>query len=274
MHDFEFLRYVTVGQYLATGSLLHRLDPRTRLLGATLLLIAVTLSTSLWGLGLALSVTLLALCLARIPLSYALRGLLPPLPFILFLTVLQILVNPRPTVPPILFTLGPLQLTAASILTGVLLLVRFMALILLISLSSAIISTSELVQSLQALLRPLTALGLPTQDLVLMAQVTLRFLPLLALEAERIAKAQASRGAEWGTGKAGLLRRVRQTFPLLVPLFLNSLQRAEALALAMEARGYHGGKGRTSMTELHYGVRDLLALGVAVVLSAGILLLN
>lgn len=106
-----------------------------------------------------------------------------------------------------------------------------------------------------------------------MTQVTLRFLPLLALEAERIAKAQASRGAEWGTGKTGILRRVRQALPLLVPLFLNSLQRAEALALAMEARGYHGGKGRTSMIELRFRVADATALVIASALGVLIVML-
>lgn len=273
MHDFEFLRYVTVGQYLATGSPLHRLDPRTRLVGGALLLIAVTAAPQLAGLGLALGITLLALLAARVPLNYALRGLLPPLPFIGFLAVLQMLIGPQADTLPLLLTLGPIHISGADLLASALLVARFAALILLISLSSAIISTSELVHGLQSLLRPLTALGLPTQDVVLMMQVTLRFLPLLALEAEHIAKAQASRGAEWGVGKVGLLRRIRQTLPLLVPLFLNSLQRAEALALAMEARGYYSGKGRTSMTELHFRAADVAALSAALALSALILLI-
>lgn len=273
MHDFEFQRYVTVGQYLATNSPLHHLDPRARLVSSALLLIAITTAPHLSGLGLALVLILLALVAARIPLSYALRGLVAPLPFILFLALLQILFGSPGNEFPAWFTLGPLHISKIDLLTGGIIIVRFAALILLISLTSAIISTSELVHSLQALLRPLAALGIPTQDIVLMAQVTLRFLPLLALEAERIAKAQASRGAEWGTGKTGILRRVRQALPLLVPLFLNSLQRAEALALAMEARGYHGGKGRTSMVELHFHFTDAVALVASSALSALIVLL-
>jgi len=271
--DFEFQRYVTIGQYLATGSPLHRLDPRTRLLSGACLLIAVTAARHLQGLGLALGIALAALLIARVPLNYALRGLLAPLPFILFLAVLQMLIGPQAADAPALVSLGPLQISMQDVLAGVTIIARFIALILLISLTSAIISTSEFVHGLEALLRPFTALGLPTQDLVLMAQVTLRFLPLLALEAERIAKAQASRGAEWGTGKTGILQRVRQTLPLLVPLFLNSLQRAEALALAMEARGYHSGKGRTSMTELHFRAGDAVALLIVAGMSALILLL-
>jgi energy-coupling factor transport system permease protein len=126
---------------------------------------------------------------------------------------------------------------------------------------------------LASLLRPLTALGLPTHAFVLMVQVSLRFLPLLAQEAERIAKAQASRGAEWGTGRGGLLRRARQALPLIVPLFLTALRRAERLAEAMEARGYHGGQGRTSMVTLRWRAADSVALLVGVGLGAAALLL-
>lgn len=273
MHDFEFQRYVTVGQYLATGSPLHHLDPRTRLVSSAFLLVAITAAPHLSGLGLALGITFLALIAARVPLGYALRGLLAPLPFILFLALLQILFGSSEDASPVWFTLGPLHISKVDLLTGSTIIVRFAALILLISLTSAIISTAELVHGLQALLRPLAVLGIPTQDIVLMTQVTLRFLPLLALEAERIAKAQASRGAEWGTGKTGILRRVRQALPLLVPLFLNSLQRAEALALAMEARGYHGGKGRTSMIELRFRVADATALVIASALGVLIVML-
>ncbi len=273
MHDFEFQRYVTVGQYLATDSPLHHLDPRTRLIGSALLLIAVTTTRHLGGLGLALGIALVTLFSARVPLAYALRGLLAPLPFIVFLAILQIVVGPQANNAPTVLNIGPLQITNQDLLAGVLIIVRFVDLILLISLSSAIISTSELVHGMQALLKPFTTLGLPTQDVVLMVQVTLRFLPLLALEAERIAKAQASRGAEWGTGKTGILHRVRQVLPILIPLFLNSLQRAEALALAMEARGYHGGKGRTSMRELRFIPRDVMALLVISVVSTLIVLL-
>ena len=129
-----------------------------------------------------------------------------------------------------------------------------------------------MVLGLDRLLRPLAALGLPTQDFVLMVQVSLRFLPLLAREAERIAKAQASRGAEWGTGRGGLLRRARQALPILVPLFLTTLQRAETMAVAMEARGYRG-KGRASMTELHFRRADGIALALVTITALGIALL-
>jgi len=268
MHDFEFLRFVTIGQYLPTGSVVHRLDPRARLLSSFLLLAAITAAPRWTGLAAALAVLFVLLLIARIPVGYALKGLLPPLPFIVFLAVLQILFGPRgETVTP-LWAWGPASISTASLLNGALLVLRFAALILTISWLSFCLSTTEIVRALDALLAPLAKLGLPVHAFVLMVQVTLRFLPLLAQEAERIAKSQASRGAEWGTGRGGLLRRARQALPLLVPLFLAGLQRAENLALAMEARGYQGGAGRTTMTPLRFRPADAVALALAVGLAA------
>jgi len=271
MNDFEFLRFVTIGQYLPTGSIIHRLDPRARLLAGLLLLIAVTAAPRGMGLGVALVALFVLLVVARIPIGYALKGLAPPLPFLAFLAALQVLFGPREAAR-LLVVWGPVYISPMSLLNGTLLVVRFAALILTISLTSFCISTTEIVRGLEALLAPFTKIGLPTHDFVLMIQVTLRFLPLLAQEAERIAKSQASRGAEWGTGRGGLLRRTRQAFPLLVPLFLTSLQRAENLALAMEARGYQGGKGRTSMVVLHFRWADAVALSLVVALSTMIVL--
>ncbi len=272
MSDFEFQRLITIGQYLPTGSILHRLDPRARLLVGLFLLAALTLSRSLLGGGLAILVLLALLRLARVPLGYALRGLLPPLPFILLLALLQLLFGSGEGAP-VLWAWGPPTLTLAGVNAAGLLVLRFTALVLVISLISFVISTTEMVRGLAALLAPLTALGLPTHAFVLMVQVALRFLPLLAQESERIAKAQASRGAEWGTGGGGVVRRARQALPLILPLFLTTLRRAERLAEAMEARGYHGGRGRTSMVVLRWRAGDTLALLVALALAVGIGLL-
>jgi len=270
MNDFEFQRYITIGQYLPTGSAIHRLDPRTRLVAGGLLLIAVTAAPSLAGIGLGLIALFLLTTLARVPLRYAIKGILAPLPFILLLVILQILLGPEGEAQPwILF--GPIRITATSLINGARILLRFPALILAITLFSACTATTEAVRGLDRLLHPLARIGLPVQDFVLMVQVSLHFLPLLAQEAERIVKSQASRGAEWGTGRGGVLRRVRQTLPILVPLFLVSLQRAENLALAMEARGYQGQAGRTSLITLRFDRRDALALALVVALSVVIL---
>jgi energy-coupling factor transport system permease protein len=271
MSDFDFQRYVTVGQYLPTGSVVHRLDPRVRLGGVLALLIAVAAAPRLAGVALALVALVALLALARVPLGYGLRGLLPALPFVGVLALLQVLFGPRDA--DLLLAWGPVRVSPASLLAGMTLVARFFAFILCISLASFCIATTELLRGLDALLRPLARLGLPTHDVVTMVQVTLRFLPLLAQEAERIVKAQASRGAEWGTARGGLLRRARRALPFLVPLFLTTLRRAEHLALAMDARGYHGGVDRTSMVELHLRPADALAAVVVLAVAVGIVVL-
>ena len=271
MSDFEFQRFITIGQYLPTGSVIHRLDPRTRLVAGALLVGAITGVPHFAGLGLLVVLVLAALVAARIPLAYALKGLLPPLPFIAFLALLQVFFGPQED-GALIWAWRFVHISWADLRVGAMLIGRFAALILAISLFSFCISTREMVTGLDALLKPLTALGLPTHDVVLMVQVTLRFLPLLAREAERIAKSQASRGAEWGTGRGGLFKRTRQALPVLVPLFLTSLRRAESLALAMEARSYTGGRGRTSMMTLRFRLVDGLAM-LLVTVSAGIALL-
>ncbi|MGC9521530.1 MAG: energy-coupling factor transporter transmembrane component T family protein [Anaerolineae bacterium] len=267
MSEFEFQRFITIGQYMPTDSTVHRLDPRTRLVGGSLLIIAVTVAPTLPGLGIALMSALAIILLARVPLGYALKGLLPPLPFILVLVVLQVLLGPNAGGTPPLWHWGPFRISVDSLLSGAEILVRFPVLILLITTLSACTSTSETVRGLEDLLRPLSSLGVPTQDVVLMVQVALRFLPLLAREAEHIAKSQASRGADWGTGRGGVFRRARQALPILVPLFLVGLQRGENLAVAMEARGYQSQRRRTSLITLRFGLRDVMALVVCLGLA-------
>lgn len=272
MSNFEFQQFITIGQYVPTGSPIHQLDPRTRLVATGLLLVAITVAPHLCGLALSILAVLGLVLLARIPLSYVWKGLVAPLPFILFLVALQILFNPSSDAQPWI-AYGPIRISATSLIDGAKILLRFPALILTITLLSATTATTEAVRGLDALLRPLAKLGLPVQDLVLMVQVALRFLPLLAREAERIAKSQASRGADWGTGRGGPLSRARQALPILVPLFLVSLQRAENLALAMEARGYRGQARRTSLITLHFNRRDALALMVMALLTVAILVI-
>ncbi|MDD5369079.1 MAG: energy-coupling factor transporter transmembrane component T [Anaerolineaceae bacterium] len=267
MSEFEYLRYVTLGQYIPTGSPIHCMDPRARLVGALFLLAALTLSRNLSGLLAGLAIVMLLLVLARIPLGFALRSLLPPLPFLAILALLQILFPVQRGVEAALLHFGWVQITWGSILAGVILLVRFAGLILTLSLTSYAISSTELIHGFESLLSPLSRMGIPTRDLVMAIQVMLRFIPFLAQAAERIAKAQASRGASWGTRSGGLLNRVRQVVPLIVPLFLTGLRRAENLALAMEARGY-GTPGRhSSMLAMQFRLRDALAILVCVGLA-------
>lgn len=268
MSDFEFLGRVTIGQYLAVDSPLHRLDARAKLLIFSFLLTLLVAAPHWSSLCVGVGVALVGLALGRVPLRYALRGLLPPLPFLLLLAALQVLLTRPAPLSPALLLVGPLALTAAGLWAGLTLLVRFCGLILALSLASFCLSTSHLVHGLESLLRPLQKLGLPVRDFILVIQVTLRFIPLLAQVAERVVKAQAARGADWGGRGGNLIGRVRRVIPLLVPLFMSSLHKAERMALAMDARAYGSVPQPTSMVEMHFTWRD----GLAVTFAFGICL--
>lgn len=269
MSEFEFQRRIAIGQYLPTDSPIHRLDPRTRLLAGLTVVLALSITPSLIGLLTAVGVILLFLHLARVPLRYGLNGLKAPLPFIALLALIQALFGTQGQIGTPLWTWGPIHISTSSLLSGAAIVVRFSALILTLSLLSTTLSTTELVRGLRHLLHPLGRIGLPIHDIVLMVQIALRFIPLLADEAERIAKSQASRGANWGTGRGSPIQRTKQALPMLLPLFLTSLERAEAMAMAIEARGYRSRGARTSAVTLKYHVED----AVAGVIALGLILL-
>ncbi len=265
MSQFEFLRSVNIGQYLPIASPLHRLDGRVRLILFTFLILTITLVPTPLGLSASLLLVLIGLVTGHIPLKYALRGLVPPLPFLLILAVLQVFFNSSADLPPVWWSIGPVNITPGDFAAAGMLLLRFTSLILALSLTTASLSTSEMTNSLGSLLSPLTRLGLPAHDLVLVIQVTLRFIPQLAQSAERIAKAQAARGVDWGGPAGNLIQRTRRILPLIIPLFLTSLRRAETLALAMDARAYGDSLRRTALVEMHFHRLDAVAmlLGVA-----------
>jgi energy-coupling factor transport system permease protein len=258
--EFELLGRVTIGQYLPTGSFVHRLDPRAKLLMALLLIIAVVASASLMALALLLLTVLLALAVARIPLRFALSGLVPMLPFLLLLALLQVFAIPQYSAnATLIWRWALLTMTDRSLLAGILLILRFATMVLGLSLFSFSTTTTELTHGIEHLLRPLQAVRLPGHEFALVVNIAIRFLPILAEEAERLMKAQASRGADFGRGKRNPIQQARLLLPLLVPLFLVALRRAEELTEAMEARCYLGGRGRTHLIHLEAKLSDYIA---------------
>jgi len=268
--EFDLLRSVTLGQYLPTGSVLHRLDPRVKLLAGLLLLVAVTATSSLAGLALALALVVGGFVVARVPLRYALSGIKPMVPFLALLALLQIVAIPQNDLnTTLLWRWAFVTLTVRDLVAAALLFLKFAVLMWGFSLLSFTTTTTELTHGTEHLLRPLQRIGLPAHEFALMVNIAFRFVPLLATEAERLMKAQASRGADFGGGRRlNFVQRMRKQLPLLVPLILSSLRRAEDLILAMEARCYTGGRGRTHLIHLHAERRDYLALaGILVVLA-------
>lgn len=270
MSDFEFMRNITIGQTLPVESTFRRFDPRTRLVIVLALLTVITFALRPVGLLGGLALVFGLLYLGRIPFGYALSGLIPPLPFLFFIAVLQMFINPLPDTQ-ILAQFWRITISTADLWAGAAVLLRFAGLILLFSVATLTMTTSEMTHGLSGLLVPLRLIGLPVGDLVMMTQVTLRFLPFLAQAAERIAKAQAARGAAWGVKRGNLIQRARQVLPLVVPLFLMSLRRAENMALAMDSRAYNARAVRSSLHESRFGWGD--AIAAAMVLAAAVFLL-
>lgn len=271
-NEFEFLRAMPFGPYLPVDSPLNRLDPRTRILLVLLFITALIAARHPLGLLIGLAAALVGWRVARLPLGPLLRGWRTAGPFLLILALIQVLIAPDRG-EPALFLIGPLAISLGDLLAGLSLLLRFTALIAVLGMASSTISESELTRGLESLLRPLTALRIPIYDFVTVIQVAMRYVPLLAQTAERIAKAQASRGADWSPTGWNIIHRARQITPLIVPLFVASLRRAENMALAMDARGYGSTPARTSMIQLQYHRSDAVALLLAVVLVTVIILL-
>ncbi len=263
MSEFEFLRNVTIGQYLPGDSPLHRLDPRARLVMAAVLVIGVLLDRSLLGLIGALGAVAGGLAMANISLRYAARGLRPAIPFLVLLSLWQ-LFSARGD-GQVLWQWRWLTLTTAGLHAATSTALRFVVLILALSLFSFITATGELTHGVEHLLRPLQRFGFPAHELALSLLIALRFIPLLAREAERIAKAQASRGGDTG------IKRTLHLLSLIVPLFIAALRRAERLTLAMEARCYTGGAGRTHLIQLKADRRDALAVATVLALTVAML---
>jgi len=278
MAEFELLRNITIGQYLPTGSILHRLDPRFKLLAFVLLVAAASHNAYYVGNFVLLAAILFLLYLSRVSMTYALAGVRPALPVILLLAAMQILVPPQSFLGSegacaVVVSWGFIELTDCTVRLVVVSALRFFQLILLTNLLTFSTTTTELAHGTESLLRPLQRIGFPAHELAMIVTIALRFVPTLARELERIMKAQVSRGADFGgEGRLRFIRQTRHLLPLLVPLFLNALRRAEELILAMEARCYVGGRGRTRLIQLQSRPADVLSLLLVIAFAAFTLL--
>jgi energy-coupling factor transport system permease protein len=267
VEDFELLRNVTIGQYIPTGSVVHRLDPRTKLLVAVLLTLAISFNTSLIANLLFLALVMGIAWLARIPFGYIWRGFLLGLPVLVLIFLMQLLfLGSSEPAGQVYFAWGWLRITRYSLHLIAISLLRIIAFIFLTSLVTMTATTTELTHGVERLLAPFRRFGAPSHELALILTITLRFVPTLAEELERIMKAQASRGADVQASIWRPDRMLRSVLPLIVPLFLGAFRRAEELVLAMEARGYVSGAGRTKYVELYARPLDYAVVAAALLL--------
>ena len=273
MEDFDFLRNITIGQYLPGESLVHRLDPRTKITVLLLIVIAISFNVSYTANLILLLVSVSFVVIAQVPIGYAFRGIKPAIPFIILLALLQLLFYGDQFVPQNTesFTYvhwGVIHITNGSVQLVIVSTLRFLQLMFLASLLTNTTTTTELTHGIEDMLRPFSRLGLPGHELSLVATIALRFVPILAEQLEIVMKSQASRGANLGTGgRLQFITTARLMAALIVPLFIDAFRRAEDLVLAMEARCYIGGKRRSHLIHLAFGTADWVAMGLVLVFT-------
>ncbi len=254
----SILKNVTIGQYYPGDSIVHRLDPRTKLtLSFAFIIVLFIVKGFLPYIWLAGLVVLVAQ-MARVPLKVMLRGL-RPLKFIIALTFFLHLFTTRGGV--ILWQLGFLRIESNGLAQGAFLAFRLVLLVVATSLLTLTTSPIALTDGLERILSPFARLGLPAHELAMMMTIALRFIPTLIEEADKIMRAQLARGADFESG--GLIKRAKSLLPLLVPLFVSAFRRADELAMAMEARAYRGGQNRTRLKVLAYSRKDFWAYTLA-----------
>lgn len=265
--QFEFLGSTTMGQYIPRASWFHKRDPRARLLTFVLVFAAIIISPGLLGVTFGGVLVIFLFIISKLPLKTTLLGIRQAIPFIFLLGIIQLLFFSRPEQDEILWTVFTFQITTAAAHSALMLIIRFIVLISLLNSLAATLSTSQITTSVFYLLKPIEKIGFPVNDLTMVIQVTLRFLPVIAQTAEKTAKAQAARGGDWDKRGFNPIRQAKRILPIIIPVFTSSLSHAEKMALAMEARGFSAADKRSSLYELQFTWIDATLLLFAVAAS-------
>ena len=248
------IRDITIGQYYPAKSVVHRLDPRVKLICTLLYLISLFLFSSIPGYLVATAFLVCVIHISKVPFSYIVKGLKPVI-MLLMITVLFNLFLTRQG--DVLFHAWIFTITEGGLRTAVYMAIRLVYLIIGSSLMTFTTTPNELTDGIEAVLHPLNKIHVPVHEIAMMMSIALRFIPILLEETDKIMKAQLARGADFESGN--ILQRAKSMVPILVPLFVSAFRRANDLAMAMEARCYRGGDGRTKMKPLRYKSRDYAA---------------
>lgn len=262
------IKDITIGQYFPGESVIHRLDPRMKILLTIVYMVALFAAQNSIGLAVAGLFMIAVVFIAHIPLKMVLRGVRPILPIILITSVINAFyVTGRP-----IFTFYFMTMTYEGLRLAVFMSVRIVFLIIGTSMMTYTTSPISLTDGLEQLMAPLKKLRLPVHELSMMMTIALRFIPTLIEETDKIMSAQKARGADFETGS--ITRRMKALLPILIPLFVSAFRRAEELALAMDCRCYRGGEGRTRMRQLKFSAKDYLSGSLMAALLCGVILLN
>ena len=263
------LKDITLGQFFPGKTIVHRLDPRTKLLLLIVYIVALFLAKSWCSYALVLAFLVTVTFLGKIPWKAMTKGLKPMLIFIIFTALLNLFYTKGGT---LLVDWWIFEIWSDGVRTAFFMVLRIMMLICGTFLLTYTTSPIALTDALERLLSPLKKIHVPVHELAMMMSIALRFIPTLIEETDKIISAQKARGADFETGS--IIRRAKALIPILVPLFVSAFRRADELATAMECRCYHGGEGRTRMKVLRYRARDYAALAVGALLIAGVVVLR
>ena len=262
------LRDITIGQYFPGESVVHKMDPRMKIVLTFAYIVLLFVADNLASLLIGVLLLGLLYAVAKIPLRMILRSLRPVMPIVIFTAILNMLFVQG----NVLLDLWIIKITDQGIAMAVLMCIRIVALIAGSSLLTYTTSPIALTDAIERLMSPLKAVKVPVHELAMMMTIALRFIPTLVEETEKIMNAQKARGADLETG--GVIQRAKALIPILIPLFVSAFRRADDLALAMECRCYRGGEGRTRMKQLHIQGRDLAAAFFMALLFALVIWLN
>ena len=263
------LKDITIGQYFPGHSVVHRMDPRMKLILTIFYIVILFVVSNPFGFIPSTLFLMGAYMVSRIPLKMIAKSIKPILPIILFTSILNLFFISGESV---IFEIGPIHMTWQGVYTAARMALRLVLLIAGTSLMTYTTSPISLTDAIERLLGPLKVVHFPVHELAMMMSIALRFIPTLVEETDKIMSAQKARGADMDSG--GLIHRAKALVPILIPLFISAFRRAEELALAMECRCYRGGEGRTRMKQLRYTRLDLIGLLVTVILLAVVIVLN
>ena len=251
------IRDITIGQFYPEDSCIHKMDPRVKLFATMIYIIALFAFKGFLGLGIITVFLVAVIKISKVPFKFMTKGLKAIVILLLITSVFNLLATPGDVV---FWQWGSLQITDKGIINSVVMTIRLVYLILGTSLMTLTTTPNQLTDGLETALKPLNKINVPVHSIAMMMSIALRFIPILIEETDKIMKAQMARGADFEKGN--LLQKAKNMVPLLVPLFVSAFRRAEDLAMAMEARCYNGGDGRTKMKPLHYESRDRIAYAV------------
>lgn len=263
------IRDITIGQYYPVNSILHRLDPRTKIVCTIMYLVSLFLFDNIYGYLVAAVFLGMTICISKVPFRFIVKGLKPILMLLMITLVFNLFLTKTGNV---LWEFWILKLTDDGIRTAGFMALRLIFLILGSSLMTFTTTPNALTDGIEKLLWPFRKIKLPVHEIAMMMSIALRFIPILLEETDKIMKAQIARGADLERGN--IIQKAKAMIPILVPLFVSAFRRATDLAMAMEARCYRGGDGRTKMKPLVYKMRDYFAYAITILYVAATILIG